>query len=109
MILVKDKKYMLNCRWKEGLYDYNRYMGEGIYTGANEGCDNEEVTYGFKIPNHDCVVFFLKEDIVAEISDDNLIKESEQTDIARLAAAVVKLAAAIQSIAEERKQTNDNN
>lgn len=79
MIPIKDKKYMLNC---QGPYDYNVYMGEGIYTGANEEYDNEEVIYGFKIPNSDCVKYFLGEEIVAEFVGDNLLKESEQTDIA---------------------------
>jgi len=72
MIPIKDKKYMLNC---QGLYDYNRYMGEGVFTG--EVTDMEgETCYGFMIPVEKEICFFTKEEIIAEFSDDNQIRPS---------------------------------
>lgn len=77
MIPIKDKKYMLNC---QGPYDYNRYMGEGAYTGEVKEYftdDGDVLSYGFKILGTTEICFFLKEEIVAEF-DNGLIKESEQ-------------------------------
>lgn len=79
MIPIKGKKYMINC---QGPFDYNRYMGEGICTGGIcpggvDGYDSEEVVYGFRIPDYDCVVFFLEQEIVGEF-DNGLIKEPEE-------------------------------
>ena len=74
MIPIKDKKYMLNC---QGPYDYNRYMGEGVFTGEVTGFENDETCYGFIIPTEKEICFFVKEEIVAEF-DNGLIKEPEQ-------------------------------
>ncbi len=63
MIPIKDKKYMLNC---QGPYDYNRYMGEGVFTGEVTDIDDENC-YGFIIPTEKEVCFFVEEEIVAEI------------------------------------------
>ena len=50
MIPIKDKKYMINC---QGPYDYNRYIGEGVYLGKVREYFIEDVgnalSYGFKI------------------------------------------------------------
>lgn len=77
MIPIKDKKYMLNC---QGPYDYNRYMGEGAYTGEVKEYftdDGDALSYGFKIPGTTEICFFLEEEIVAEF-DNGLLKEPEQ-------------------------------
>lgn len=74
MIPIKDKKYMLNC---QGPYDYNRYMGEGVFTGEVTGFENDETCYGFIIPTEKEICFFVKEEIVAEF-DNGLFKEPEQ-------------------------------
>lgn len=74
MIPVKDKKYMLNC---QGPYDYNRYMGEGIYTGDTEDFEIDVISYGFKIPTTTLTCFFLEEEIIVEF-DNEKIKEPEQ-------------------------------
>jgi hypothetical protein len=72
MIPIKGKKYMINC---QGPYDYNRYMGEGVFTG--EVTDMEgETCYGFMIPVEKEICFFTKEEIIAEFSDDNQIRPS---------------------------------
>ena len=54
---------MLNC---QGPYDYNRYMGEGVFTGEVTGFENDETCYGFIIPTEKEICFFVKEEIVAE-------------------------------------------
>lgn len=74
MIPIKDKKYMINC---QGPYDYNRYMGEGICTGATDNFDIGAITYGFKITGTTEICFFLEEEIVAEF-DNGVIKEPEE-------------------------------
>ena len=78
MIPIKDKKYMINC---QGPYDYNRYMGEGVFTG--EVTDFEgETCYGFIIPTEKEVCFFVEGEIVGEIASDGKIKtESVQEQI----------------------------
>ena len=73
MIPIKDKKYMINC---QGPYDYNRYMGEGVFTG--EVTDFEgETCYGFVIPTEKEVCFFVEGEIVGEIASDGKIKTEE--------------------------------
>jgi hypothetical protein len=74
MIPIKDEKYMLNC---QGPYDYNRYMGEGIYTGDTKDYEIDVISYGFKIPITKETCFFLEEEIVAEF-DNGLIKEPKE-------------------------------
>lgn len=74
MIPIKDKKYMINC---QGPFDYNRYMGEGICTGGVDRYDPEQLAYGFKIPDYDCAVFFVEQEIVGEF-DNGVIKEPEE-------------------------------
>jgi hypothetical protein len=69
MIPIKDKKYMINC---QGPYDYNRYMGEGVFTGEVEIVG--EICYGFIIPTSKEVCFFLEEEIVAEFTDNNQVR-----------------------------------
>jgi hypothetical protein len=71
MIPIKDKKYMLNC---QGPYDYNRYMGEGVFTGESTRFEIDETGYGFIIPTCGEVCFFLEEEIVAEFTDDNQVR-----------------------------------
>ncbi len=70
MIPIKDKKYMINC---QGPYDYNCYMGDGVFTG--EVTDFEgETCYGFIIPTEKEVCFFVEEEIVAEFTDNNQVR-----------------------------------
>lgn len=71
MIPIKGKKYMINC---QGPYDYNRYMGEGICTGGVDRYDPEQLAYGFKIPDYDCAVFFVEQEIVAEFSNGEEVR-----------------------------------
>ncbi len=75
MIPIKDKKYMINC---QGPYDYNRYMGEGVFTGEITGFETDETGYGFIIPTEKAICFFLKEEIVAEITGEGKVKTEEQ-------------------------------
>ena len=70
MIPIKDKKYMINC---QGPYDYNRYMGEGVFTGEVTDID-DETCYGFIIPTEKEVCFFVEEEIVAEFTDNNQVR-----------------------------------
>lgn len=73
MIPIKDKKYMINC---QGPYDYNRYMGEGVYTGATDEYISEGeniLIYGFKIPDTKEICFFLEEEIVAMIFAEQMV------------------------------------
>ena len=70
MIPIKDKKYMINC---QGPYDYNRYMGEGVFTGEVTDIDDENC-YGFIIPVEKEICFFLEKEIVAEFTDDNQVR-----------------------------------
>lgn len=74
MIPIKDKKYMINC---QGPYDYNRYMGEGVFTGEKTGFEIDGTGYGFIIPTEKEICFFLEEEIVAEIIGDGKIKTEE--------------------------------
>lgn len=78
MIPIKDKKYLINC---QGPYDYNCYMGDGVFTG--EVVDFEgETCYGFIIPTEKEVCFFVEGEIVGEIASDGKIKtESVQEQI----------------------------
>ena len=78
MIPIKDKKYLINC---QGPYDYNCYMGDGVFTG--EVVDFEgETCYGFVIPTEKEVCFFVEGEIVGEIASDGKIKtESVQEKI----------------------------
>lgn len=71
MIPIKDKKYMINC---QGPYDYNRYMGEGVFTGQITSFEIGETGYGFIIPTEKEICFFLETEIVAEIADDNQVR-----------------------------------
>jgi len=70
MIPAKDKKYMLN---RGGLYDYNRYAGEGICTGQT-ATTYEETIYGFKLPRVAEICYFLDKEIIAELGDDNQVR-----------------------------------
>jgi hypothetical protein len=72
MIPIKDKKYMINC---QGPFEYNRYMGEGVFKGEIESVD-DETCYGFKIPGTTEICFFTREEIVAEFTDDNQVRSS---------------------------------
>lgn len=70
MIPIKDKKYMINC---QGPYDYNRYMGDGVFTG--EVTDfGDETCYGFIIPTKKEACFFVEEEIVAYFTDNNHVR-----------------------------------
>ena len=71
MIPIKNKKYMINC---QGPYDYNRYMGEGVYTGDTDNFDIGAIAYGFKITTTKETCFFLEEEIIAEFTDDNQVR-----------------------------------
>lgn len=73
MIPIKDKKYLINC---QGPYDYNRYMGDGVFTGEVTDIA-DETCYGFIIPNEKEVCFFVEEEIVAELADKNEAKPQE--------------------------------
>lgn len=75
MIPIKDKKYMINC---QGPYDYNRYMGEGVFTGEVTTDIADETCYGFVIPAEKEVCFFVEEEIVAEIVSDKAVKTEEE-------------------------------
>jgi hypothetical protein len=75
MIPIKDKKYMLNC---QGPYDYNRYMGEGVYTGDTDNFDIGAIAYGFKIPTTKETCFFLEEEIAAMIFAEQTIAETPE-------------------------------
>lgn len=68
---------MINC---QGPYDYNRYIGEGVCTGEKEefcGNNGDTFIYGFKIPTDEETCFFLEEQIVAELADNNEAKPQE--------------------------------
>lgn len=70
MIPIKHKKYMINC---QGPYDYNCYMGEGVFTGEVTDIA-DETCYGFIIPICGEVCFFVEEEIVAEFTDNNQVR-----------------------------------
>lgn len=75
MIPIKDKKYLIDC---QGPYDYNRYMGEGVFTGeVEDGIDY--LVYGFKIPTERETCWFLEDEIVAEFTDNNEVKPQERS------------------------------
>ena len=61
---------MINC---QGPYDYNCYMGEGVFTGEVTDIA-DETCYGFIIPICGEVCFFVEEEIVAEFTDDNQVR-----------------------------------
>lgn len=70
---------MINC---QGPYYYNRYMGAGVYTGEKEeycSDDGDTFIYGFKIPTDEETCFFLEEEIVAELADNNEAKPQEHS------------------------------
>lgn len=77
MIPIKDKKYMINC---QGPFEYNHYIGEGVFKGEIESVD-DETCYGFKIPGTTEICFFFEREIVAEFGDDGEIKENYSSDI----------------------------
>lgn len=64
---------MINC---QGPYDYNCYMGEGVFTGEVTDIA-DETCYGFIIPTCGEVCFFIEEEIVAELADNNEAKPQE--------------------------------
>lgn len=61
---------MINC---QGPYDYNRYMGEGVFTGeVEDGIDY--LVYGFKIPTKKETCWFLEEEIVVQVVEHNQVR-----------------------------------